>query len=187
METTKIIGISGRMRSGKTTLAERLREHFDKSQIYSFADAVKREVAGAICSDAEMRKRWDEILSEDKEQLRALLQGWGNTKRLLYGEDYWLKKTFEAIDLCGYDVVIIDDVRYLNEMLAVQNRGICLRLECEGRILIERGATRDGLNHPSETELRPAQFQQSINTSFRDEYDTYIRALLQIEDSGCLE
>ena len=99
------------MRSGKTTLAKRLKDHFENSQIYSFADEVRREVATAICQTADERKAWESLLTNHKEKARILLQGWGNTKRLLYGKGYWLDKTFEAINLCGYDIVIIDDVR----------------------------------------------------------------------------
>lgn len=187
MENTIIIGISGKMRSGKTTLAHRLKEHFDNSQVYSFADAVRREVASAICDTAEERKAWDSLLINDKEKARILLQGWGGTKRVLFGKDYWLKKTFDAINLCGYDIVIIDDVRYWNEMIHVNKRGMCIRLECDTHELCERGATPEGLSHESERDLNYTHFEQHIDTHKLNEYDTFIEALRMIEAKGILE
>lgn len=181
MEKTQIIGISGSMRSGKTTLAHRLRDHIPKSQIFSFADEVRREARQAFCDTPEAKAAWDEMLASDKEKLRPVLQAWGALKRKLYGADYWVKKTLKAIEQSAYDFAIIDDVRYSNEKKYVENRGVCIRLESDRYDLFERGATLEALAHESEKDLNYTHFDRHINTSELNEYDTFIEALERIK------
>jgi len=122
-----IIGISGKLGVGKTTLSQQLSQLIDKSTILSFSDAIKREVAqlfeisldevynnkNLIVHNNLFRRQAG--MSEDAMTIRGLLQWYGTDVVKLKDERYWIRKMEENIINCREDIIIIDDVRYPDE------------------------------------------------------------------------
>lgn len=153
----KIIGIAGKKRAGKDSLAMMLSLRFENSITYSFAKPLKQEVARAMGTTVE-------YIDCHKDNFRLILQGWGTDyRRKLYGNDFWVHKMDRACEMFGnYNVLIIPDIRFKNEFDWVKaHGGIMIRVE------------RDNLpfdDHKSETELDHEQFDYVIknNLTFED-------------------
>ena len=100
--STMLIGISGKKRSGKDTVGamvvEWLREHgFDAAQV-AFADQLKEEVAEATGVNRRMQEM-------DKERWRPILQWWGvEFRRHYFGQDYWVRKMMEKLLVMNLDI-----------------------------------------------------------------------------------
>lgn len=109
-----------------------------KLGIFKFANALYTEVNDAIEYDhgklAEVFKRYNTpswVVEEPNPEFSALapfgkhptlLQWWGTEYRRAQDPDYWVDKTFAAIPDC-LDLAMITDVRFLNEVQAVEKRG----------------------------------------------------------------
>tara|TARA_Y100001963_G_scaffold31837_1_gene43906 strand:+ start:6921 stop:7487 length:567 start_codon:yes stop_codon:yes gene_type:complete len=184
-----IIGIAGRMRSGKTTLAKVLVDQygFHKS---SFAGAVRDEVADAMFK-GRANPREQLLLAEmrDKNAVRPILQAWGEGKRNLIHPDYWIWKMLE--DAANHELVVVDDVRYPNEVASIlDNGGYLIRLEVSEETIVDRGGSLDALNHPSEMsilEITDAERSSkrrvmTINTDGRSDYGLWKAAEKQVKE-----
>lgn len=134
----KILGLSGKKRSGKNYTATIIKELVSpdiRVVEMSFAGALKKEVATFLDITIE------ELEGENKEMYRPILQRWGTEfRRNIYGNDYWIKQMDERIrKLARFSVlerlgkligrkpkdilVIITDVRFPNEADYVINSG----------------------------------------------------------------
>ena len=152
-----IIGISGKMKSGKDTLASILFNSLKSEKsvtIISFANVLK-EITSYILSKFD--KKFDKKLlysQEGKESffkplyvtLREFLQKFGCFMRDL-NQDCWIN--YVKSEMNKYDVVIIPDVRFQNEAEFVQKNGILVRLESKRCLKSD---------HISETELDEWEF-----------------------------
>lgn len=149
-----VIGIAGKARVGKTTLAHAIYDYVTHEAelegyalvgIYSLAGALKKECAEATGLD---------IINFDdpavKETLRPLMQWWGTEFRrnpLLGGDnDYWVNRVKDSID--GWEasakvmndpalkalIAVIPDVRFENEVDLVLSypHGIMVHLDGVG-------------------------------------------------------
>lgn len=162
---TFIIGIAGRMRTGKSSLAEYLEHYLEQTHTtmtFSFAEAVRQEVAEALWPKSRSSEaRYLLSLKEDqhKESVRPLLQALGQAKRQMIDEDYWVGAVENAINRQGEtSIAIIDDVRHHNEANFCIEHGILIRLRAPESTLIERGASPERLAHYSENAMRkPSQ------------------------------
>jgi hypothetical protein len=106
-----IIGISGKKRTGKTTVANYIQTlHPNRVFIMSFADALKDEV----CEAMGITKKF---MEDNKDDFRLILQGWGtNFRRKHSGDDYWLRKYLtKLLNLPPTAIVVTPDVRFINE------------------------------------------------------------------------
>ena len=123
----------------------------------SFGEYVRREVAMAWFKTSPShvrRKKWGELESENKSELRPILASWGHGRREHSDVDYWVDKLFHDIEHRGVEKIVIDDIRYPNEMLSViEAGGKIIRLYADDSLLVERGATEESLAHPSENSL----------------------------------
>lgn len=128
----RLIGIAGKKRSGKSTVAIYMHRILEKNgyEVYSdaFARALKEEVYRAVQSVYPDLS--PAILEARKEDIRALFQGWGDLGRELFGKDYWIRKLFSNYAwLTGSDlgearkILIVDDVRFKNEFESVKQLG----------------------------------------------------------------
>lgn len=100
------IGISGKMGSGKTTLAKQINEYYSNIfYITSFAKKLKTLACELFNMD---------INNKD----RLLLQQLGQSMRNI-NEDVWINYAIK--DAKKYDNVIIDDARFENEVLTLKN------------------------------------------------------------------
>ena len=139
------IAITGKMCSGKTTIANYLIEKNKNFVKISFADKVKE-----IAKD----------LFDMKDKNRHLLQSIG-TKMREIKEDVWACYTVKKA--CKQDFVIIDDLRYKNEFNQVKDAGfILIKLKISKKLQVDRLKNLyknnwqnhiDNLSHQSELEL----------------------------------
>jgi hypothetical protein len=149
-----LIGLSGRKRSGKDTVCDLVRDlHPGRVTRIAFADALKEEVAqllGVTVTEIEA----------DKARYRGILQWWGTEWRRHQDPLYWIKRTAEKIERIradrSADVVVVTDVRFLNEALLIEDLGGAL-------LRVSRpGADTDPDAHSSETALDNYQFRYVI-------------------------
>lgn len=147
----KVIGLSGFAESGKSYVANKLKEHFESQgksvQILSFAEKLRQEVCElynikykTIAGDADKKKTIK--IKNDKVVVRDLLQRHGSFTRSI-DRDYYVNAWKNSVNY-NVDIVISDDVRYANEEQAIKNMdGITIRLVREGTY---------GLAHESENQ-----------------------------------
>lgn len=163
MKGPKIVGLSGKIESGKSTLAGFLVEKNTCYQKHSIADPLKEAVADILgvplewCYDKDKKqtvvgvprkiKFQGKVFENSGEmQLREFIQWYGTDVVRSVDNDYWINKLFERI---GNKPAIIDDVRFLNEADKIKKaKGALLRIE----VYRERGKRR-GDNHKSEVDL----------------------------------
>lgn len=123
----RLIGIAGRARSGKDTIAEHLYETYDYARV-SFADALK-DGARKIFSLSEEQLYGDlKEVVDDYWQMtpREILQRMGTeAMRGEFGPDIWIRAAMRHIqaELAQCQGVVIPDVRFDNEAEAIVARG----------------------------------------------------------------
>lgn len=138
-----LIGITGKKRAGKDTVAARLIEAHGFTR-FAFADIMK-EFAFRLdplipwgstdtlhrnldrLSDIVRVDGWEK--AKENPEVRRLLQALGDDAgRTLFGENFWIDRTFAEIEDFYYGLgyhapVVITDVRYPNEADAIRERG----------------------------------------------------------------
>ena len=138
-----LIGLTGRMGSGKDAVAAHLVEHHDFTR-FAFADILK-ELARDI--------GWD---GAKDEKGRRLLQDLGHGVRQHLGDDSWVKALDRAIwRVCNpyTSRIAVSDVRYPNEVEWVRSYGGLL-------VRVDRpGVNRSGPEHAHPTEASIDRFQ----------------------------
>lgn len=159
----KIIGFSGKIGTGKTTVCKILVGMCISDYVYpvphimSFGDSLKEEASRVYSfplewayrrKDAKVRicpayvphqlidPEWD-----DEPTVREILQFYGNDIVRRRDPDHWVRFLDERIRAGDNDgqFVLIDDVRFPNELEYVRSHGVCYRLE-----------PYEGWNHSSE-------------------------------------
>lgn len=127
-----IVGISGKMGTGKTTLARHLAA-LCGGRVVSFADALRAEVADIFClpvealTSRECKEHMLVPVGFNPMSTRQLLQWWGALRREA-DADYWVRQVIGAV--AGGELVMIDDVRYRNEAAAIRAAGgVVIRLD----------------------------------------------------------
>lgn len=177
-----IIGIAGRLKSGKSTFAqmlvEELRQHYP-AEIKMFSGKLKA-VASLITGVPV--ERW-----EDQEFKASMLPEWGMTGREFLQRlgtdcvrdnlhtDTWVKALFADYqpDSCW----VIQDLRFKNEMEAITSRGgLCVRI------------LRDTENtdlHPSETALDDVEMYQIDNNRSLEDLRASARNLVLLDVQNC--
>jgi len=154
-----LIGISGPMGAGKTTLAKDLCNNLDFTR-FSFAGPVRQEVADGMGIDLQTLMTLEDV--KGKSQFRQIYQAWGNGMRTIRRPDYWINKLFDHIESGeaqmeaneAVNIVVIDDVRYPNEVQAIKDRGgMMIHLEISTNEQLRRGMEPQFLEHPSESAL----------------------------------
>jgi hypothetical protein len=124
-----LLGITGYKRSGKDTVALVLQQHYGYARV-ALADRLKREVATMIVNRtfpdynigvADLLRYMEEHKGDapapQSGWVRPLLQGWGQMRRALMGEGYWL----HALDLAPG--MVVPDIRMPNEEQALHAAG----------------------------------------------------------------
>ena len=168
-----VIGIAGKKRSGKDTVAQMLMQCAEKVGIKAtkraFADALKEEcatmVVGHLPEEIAIDVLKEMCTDEKKEKFRLLLQWWGTEfKRKMVSDTYWLDKLQNWIlQHCNTEreVVVVPDVRFLNEVEMIKQLGGVV-------IKIHRPGITTEDNHISETGLDDYKDWDGIITNNSD-------------------
>jgi len=162
MGLCKVIGLSGKIGSGKTTTANYLVELFGYTRL-AFGDVLKRELSHKFGIPEELcyTRKDSMILTTELPRLRdpypakrmtvrELLQWYGTDYCRKYEPGYWVRRFLEEFDyvLSTDSMVVVEDVRFLNEAECINRTldGLMFRLEH-----YSHKRTPDA--HRSETEL----------------------------------
>lgn len=150
-----LVGISGKKGSGKSTLAKKLildaqveTANLINYKQMSFANTLKEMAAVAIgCSRVSLNEetfKQQPVPFAPDVTIRKVLQVLGTEVGRQLDPDFWVKRLFA--DWSKSQFWVIDDVRFPNEVKAIQDRGgIVIRLNAAGL------DTHDA--HPSEIAL----------------------------------
>ncbi len=154
-----VIGIAGKKRSGKDTVAQMLIHCAETAGIKAtrraLADALKEECAAMVSERLGGSKSIEDIFVEMntdgvKERYRLLLQWWGTEfKRGMVSDTYWVDTLREWIlTNCNTDreMVLIPDIRFPNEVEMVKQLGGIV-------IQVQRPGIDTGDGHASEKAL----------------------------------
>ena len=185
----KIIGISGKIGSGKDTFAELFAEQLvGKVERHALADKLRlitEIVSGVIMTTThEINEPFCNVIRNyTKSQKNIVIKQFnktiGETLQLIgtdlfrnnYDSDIWVKSLFDEQlneKLNNGKIIIVPDVRFINEAdYIIQEGGYLIRLEGDP-MGIRENSLRD-LNHISETELdNYTKFDKIINNDKKD-------------------
>jgi hypothetical protein len=115
-----IIGIAGKARTGKTTLANGFKKQLEglgiNSRVYAFADQLKGDLDEFTMAKLGISAFTED--NEDKKVIRPLLQCWGTNIWRFKDPDHWVKKLAAQFkkDAGEVDIALISDVRFPNEI-----------------------------------------------------------------------
>lgn len=179
----KIILISGKAESGKTTTAKflkkKLGEQGKTSAIVPYGQYVK--------DTAKILFDWD---GNKDEKGRALLQWWGTDVVRKNNPDFWIDTVMRLAKVMtdvGFDFLIIDDCRFPNEIenwkrdiLDVWNV-MTVRIERPGH---ENALTEKQRQHPSECALDRYNFDVTISATDQEELEYAICEQLLLKIDG---
>lgn len=140
------VALSGKLKSGKTTLAELLYDTSHPATIASFAGPLRNALA---------------IMGIPKghDLYRPVAQYVGTDIIRAYDGDWWVKlmsQQFHQIEASAAPgkIFIIDDVRFQNELEWAEIEDfLTVRVLVSPEMQLARGASLDGLTHESETSL----------------------------------
>lgn len=155
------VGLLGEFRSGKNTVADYLTEHYGAAQ-FAFATDLKNG----------FHKEFPHIPANPKP--RKGYQLYGELKRYVYGQDYWINLTLGDVKYAEIDgerfgyvteeqplFPVITDVRYPNEAKRLKEEGyIIIKIETPLEVKLERAKTAgdnfnpEDLNHESEKHIK---------------------------------
>jgi hypothetical protein len=161
----KIIGIAGKARHGKNTLADIfaniLKAKGYEPRIVGFADAVKNEAKA---------RGWN---GEKDEAGRALLQNVGMEARA-DNPNYWVDVLMGRMlsEDSKKAVWIITDVRFQNEIDAINAKGgnvIKVERRNDGNMPFDNGLTAEQKKHPSEAEMDKANGLYTVLLNISDD------------------
>ena len=157
MKNKIIIGISGKIGSGKTTFSNLLAENLQKNykvRFINFADKLK-EICFILTGHRGLTQEDKQVFLPDwNKTVGQILQQLGTeVMRDNFDSDVWVKSTLSEIKRDEEtDIFIIGDCRFENEANAIKNSGgILFRINGDPAN-IRKNSTRD-LNHASETSL----------------------------------
>lgn len=165
----RLIGISGKMGSGKSLISNIISKNFTNFEQKSFAENIRKImyiISGVRIDNTRTIKHKNVYLPDWDKTVGQMLQAIGGGLIKSINQDVWTKSLFNEYDTFDLSYWVIDDVRFPSNAEAIKSRGgIIIRLE--GKI----GLTTDSRNPNdySETALDDYQdFDIVINT---DDYN----------------
>jgi dephospho-CoA kinase len=188
----KLIGLSGKLGSGKNYIAEKIiSPHFkDKYNILiiGFGDQVKNELYARDTS-LTYDLLYDHKTFESRKKLQEYATENGREK---YNQDMWIRGLDMQINTFKERspkecLVIICDVRFINEAEYIKNKnGLLFRIDANERTelrYIKESSNNiekyDSIsNHKSETELDNYKFDYTINNNNNNNLDLFFFKLI---------
>lgn len=161
----KIVGISGKRGSGKTTLAELLKRNHNWNHL-SLAMPLKelcRREFGLSVAQTDGEAKESPIPHLDNQTPRSIMIHIGKAYRQV-NKNFWVNKM--ETKLRPHIVNVISDVRFKNEADWIKDRG--------GHVIrIERGEAmyQGEINDPSETELDTYDFHCTLPAELNQTLD----------------
>jgi hypothetical protein len=166
-----IIGLNGRMQSGKDTTAQILMGLFENVQRAAFADKLKDSAAAALQinrDQLEELKLGGEITvtgttaGDDFGHTisgRQYLQYYGTeAHREIFGDDFWVEQVLDQPVTDG-TILVVTDMRFPNEIAGVLDRGgIAVKIR-------RKEADDKPILHPSEQTLPDEQFDYFLDNN----------------------
>lgn len=185
-----IIGLNGRMRSGKDTTANILSGLFDNVQRVGFADKLKDSGAAALGitrDQLEELKLYGHVaiyIDGDEEPVHTLsgrqyLQYYGTeAHREQFGDDFWVDQVLD-VPVTDGTILVVTDMRFPNEIAGVLDRGgIAVKIR-------RREADEKPILHPSEQTLPDEQFDYFLdnNGTLNDLYENVVEMVDWIKEN----
>lgn len=114
-----VIGIHGKKHSGKDECYLAIKNYYSDLGLLvervAFADSCYEEVAKAYGVSVE-------YIKQHKENFRLIMQGHGTDyRRKLFSDNYWIEKVLNKLLQAKADVVVLPDVRFVNEYLCIRD------------------------------------------------------------------
>ncbi len=173
----RMIGICGRAGSGKSFLAQELRDLEPKVVKVSFAAQLRHEIETQLGVEPGATKLWDKPTSP---ALRFILQQYGTNYRRAQDPDYWVKKGMAVANMYDQEgrLVVFHDVRFPNEAYAIKNAGgLIVRVATHVHLRKERLGELPP-DHASETALDDFEFDFYLEGRQSDEHSKTVRDIL---------
>lgn len=155
----ELIGLTGKMGSGKDFTKDYLAEQGYYVARESFADGLRYEIEELLNDGIHLPGIWRKPYPPE---VRALLQWWGTDLRRSKDPDYWLKKLDDRLyqyPETGGPLICVTDVRFPNEAEVIKARGgLIVVVWAPTNLRAQRlGLTQDELaerdRHPSERSM----------------------------------
>lgn len=168
----KVICISGKAQHGKDTAARYLKEELEsngcKVLVTHYADLVKYVCANFF--------GWDGVKDEKG---RHLLQFVGTDVVRAQNPDYWVDFVISILTMFKgeWEYVIIPDCRFPNEIEKMRNAGFDVMHMRVIRPDFDNGLTSEAKNHPSETSLDNAEYDNLLYNYEEKEYELAVKGL----------
>ena len=148
-----LLGISGKMGTGKSTVTHMLKAAFGESLKVEIMSLAKPIYKGQDL----LYKEYGLTLEGEKDRDLLIAIGiWGRNK----SPDFWLEQMAKMITESDADVIICDDVRFKNEADFFARLGFLVRIDGE-----QRGVNVDSsrANHPTECDLDDYDFENRVS------------------------
>ena len=162
----KVICISGKAGSGKSTCAEAMREHLERTTDFrvllcNYADALKYVLKTYF--------HWN---GQKDEAGRKLLQEKGTDEMRAYDANFWVNLLVGILSAYhkSWDVVIVADCRFKNEIDLLKSAGFSVTTVRIERPNFDNGLAREQKIHESETGLDDYAFDEVIVNDFSDSH-----------------
>ena len=177
MSQQKIIAFSARKQGGKTTATNYLRRVFTKHsrsvETVNFADSLKYFVVREFCPTQDCGDSFSFDIEHNKNMMlscgktvREILQIVGTDWFRSLDPEYWIKKWKAAVLHSRAEIILCGDVRFPNEVQAVQSLG--------GKVVrLIRSPFPDD-RHASETALDVVQKTGKVFNAIMDNSDMSI-------------
>jgi dephospho-CoA kinase len=141
----KLIGFTGKMQNGKSLSASLIKNINNNYQICSFGNRVK-EIATELGWNGKKDKNG-----------RKILQYLGTEVGRLIDDKYWINELDKYIKDNDLKYILIDDVRFQNELNYIKNNGgIIIHIEKRNKlkIIFDKFLEFLGLIHKSERSIK---------------------------------
>lgn len=152
---TKIIGLAGPARVGKSYLSRELKK-VTGCEVMSFASSIRMALY-TMGLNVDLQDKEAPIYRDKstRDLMRSLGTAWG---RESVHENLWVDLIMALIERSESHLVVIDDVRFANESTAIRNRGGFV-------VELSRGDIAYNREHPTEVGLGSEFVDMHVDTS----------------------